>query len=73
VLYFFKRGSETLRCEVRAAADTAGYEIVITDQNGAERVERFATSEQVHIRWVELHKTFEHDGWWGPATHDGRG
>ena len=38
-----------------------------------QRIERFATSEQVHERWMELHKSFENEGWWGPATQDGRG
>jgi hypothetical protein len=80
VFYFFKRGNETVQCEVRtvqcevrAEPDGPGFEIVITESNGIERTERFATSEQVHDRWVELHKRFEHDGWWGPATQDGRG
>jgi hypothetical protein len=73
VFYFFKRGSETIQCEVRSEADGPGFEIVIIESEGAERTERFATSEQVHERWMELHKHFEHEGWWGPATQDGRG
>lgn len=73
MFYFFLRGPDTVQCEVRSAADGSGYEIVISEADGAERVERFPTSEQVHLRWIELHKRFEHDGWWGPATHDGRG
>lgn len=73
MFYFFKRGSETVQCEVRSKADGPGYEIVITEPNGTERIELFATSEQVHDRWVELHKRFELEGWWGPATQDGRG
>lgn len=73
MFYFFKRGSQTVQCEVRAAADGPGYEIVITEPGGAERCEQFATSEQVHLRWLELHKSFELEGWWGPATQDGRG
>ena len=73
MFYFFKRGAETVQCEVRAASDGPGYEIVIIEPDGTERVERFATSEQVHGRWLELHRRFEHEGWWGPATQDGRG
>ena len=60
MFYFFKRGSETIQCEVRSEADGPGFEIVITESDGAER-------------WMELHKLFEHEGWWGPATQDGRG
>ncbi len=73
VFYFFKRGNETVQCEVRSEPEGPGYEIVINEPNGVQRVERFATSEQVHDRWVELHKRFEHEGWWGPSTQDGRG
>jgi hypothetical protein len=73
VFYFFKKGSDTVQCEVRAAVEGSGYEILITEPDGIERVERFATSDQVHRRWLELHRRFEHDGWWGPAAQDGRG
>jgi hypothetical protein len=73
VFYFFKRGNETVQCEVRSALDGPGFEIVIIERDGTKRLEKFATSEQVHSRWLELHKNFEHEGWWGPATQDGRG
>ena len=73
MFYFFQRGTETVQCEVRAAVDGPGYEILITEPNGEERLEVFATSEQVHSRWMELHKRFSDEGWWGPATQDGRG
>ena len=72
MFYFFRRGAESVQCEVRSEADGPGYEIVITDQAGVSRTEHFATPDQVHSRWVELHKRFETDGWWGPATQDGR-
>ena len=73
MFYFYKRGPETLQCEVRPAAGGHGHEIVITDPDGTERIEWFATSEQVHQRWLDIHNGFERDGWWGPATQDGRG
>jgi hypothetical protein len=73
VFYFYKRGPDTVKCEVRSATDGPGYEIVIIEANGTERLERFATSEQVHERWLEIHNRFEREGWWGPATQDGRG
>lgn len=73
MFYFFRRGDETAQCEVRATSDGPGFEIIITGTDGKERFERFATSEQVHARWLELHDTFQRDGWWGPSTQDGRG
>lgn len=73
MFYFVQRGKETVQCEVRAASDGPGFEIVVTEADGAERVETFAISEQVHTRWLELHRRFADEGWWGPATQDGRG
>ena len=73
MFYFFQKGPETVQCEVRSSPDGLGYEILITEANGVERLEHFATSDQVHRRWVELHRRFESEGWWGPATQDGRG
>jgi hypothetical protein len=73
MFYFFQRGDDLMRCEVRGAGDGVGYEICITERDGTERIERLATSEQVHERWLELHSTFEREGWYGPVTQDGRG
>jgi hypothetical protein len=73
MFYFFSRGKQTLRCEVRPAIDGDGYEIVVTDHDGSERVEYHPTSDEVHRRWLQLHDQFSHDGWKGPVTQDGRG
>jgi hypothetical protein len=73
MLYFFQRGNDVLRCEVRPAMEGDGYEIAIYERNGKQRIEQHATSDQVHRRWLELHKQFEAEGWRGPVTHDGRG
>jgi hypothetical protein len=73
MFYFFQRDSDLLRCEVRRAADGDGYEISVIEGDGAERIEHLDTSEQVHQRWLELHKDFEEQGWKGPVTQDGRG
>lgn len=69
----FHRGSDLLRCEVRTAPEGGGYEISVVERTGKERVERHATSDQVHRRWLELHALFESQGWSGPITQDGRG
>lgn len=62
-----------MQCEVRSEPNGPGYEIVITDPAGVQRIERFTTSEEVHKRWLELNRQFENEGWWGPSTQDGRG
>ncbi len=73
MFYFCQSGKETVRSEVRAAMGGPGFEIVVTESDDAERVETFATSEEVHTRWLEWHRRFADQGWWGPATQDGRG
>ena len=72
MFYFFQRGPDVMRCEVRAAVEGDGYEISVIARDGTERVERLATSQQVHERWLQLHESFIRDGWYGPVTQDGR-
>ena len=71
MFYFFQRGSEYLRCEVRHAQDSATeYEIEIVEANGTPRVERYPSSDAVHKRWLELQEQFQKSGWWGPTGRD---
>ena len=72
VFYFFKKGTDTISCEVRASETGSGYDIVISEPNGTVRAETYPTSEAVHKRWLELLERFQHDGWWGPHIRDGR-
>lgn len=64
MFYFFSRGPEYLRCEIRESGD--GFVITVTDPNGRERVEQFATSDAAHVRWLQLQDQFTAAGWWGP-------
>ncbi len=72
MFYFFKKGSDTITCEVRASQTGAGYDIVISEPNGSVRAETYPTSDAVHKRWLELLERFQNDGWWGPHIQDGR-
>ncbi len=72
MFYFCQRDADFMRCEVRTAVDGGGYEICFVARDGAQRIERPATSAQVHERWLELHASFVRDGWFGPVTQDGR-
>jgi len=71
VFYFFQRGSDYIRCEVRRATDsTTEYEIEIVEPGGKERVERHLSSDAVHKRWLQLQEDFQQAGWWGPTGRD---
>lgn len=65
MFYFFKKGPDYLRCEIRAQ-DDGSYELLIDEPNTAQRVEHFATPQQAHRRWEELQKDFTSNGWFGP-------
>jgi hypothetical protein len=71
MFYFFKRGTEYVRCEIRGAMDSATeYELVIVEPSGSERVERHPTSGAVHRRWIEIQSEFQQEGWWGPVGRE---
>ena len=65
MIWFFEKKGQYVRCETRKGA-SGGYELVITDASGAERVERFDDSASMAKRQVELEQTLTADGWTGP-------
>ena len=65
MIWFFEKKGQYVRCETRKADDGA-YELVITDEHGAERVERFDDSASLAKRQVDLEHTLAADGWTGP-------
>ena len=69
MFYFFKRGPDFVRCEI-SGDEASGYRIVITEPNGEERVERAATSDAAHAKWLEIQERLRSDGWWGPHGRD---
>ena len=71
VFYFFKRERDAVTCELRPGASGAGYDIVIIEPRKPVVTEHYATSAEVHRRWLQLQERFKSEGWWGPgATHD---
>jgi hypothetical protein len=65
MFYFFQKGPDYLRCELRGR-DDGTYELGIQEPGMAERVERFQSSQDAQRRWEELQKRFVGDGWFGP-------
>jgi hypothetical protein len=65
MFYFFQKGQDYLRCEMRAR-DDGTYELLIQEPKMAERAERFPTSQEAQRRWEELQQRFVGDGWFGP-------
>ncbi len=66
VVWFFERNGVFVRFETPDTARTPVYELVIVDADGTERVERFATSDELHRRQQQLQSTLCAEGWTGP-------
>jgi hypothetical protein len=67
VVWFFERQGSFLRFETRAIEGHPEWvELVIARPDGTETVERFASSDKLYERQLELQSTLSHDGWQGP-------
>ena len=72
VFYFFKKGTDTITCEVRPSQRDPATTSSSGSRMATFGTETYPTSEAVHKRWLELLERFQHDGWWGPHIQDGR-
>jgi hypothetical protein len=63
MLWFYERGNDKLRCEVRLAGEREGYELLIVRPDGTESIERFKDLPQVLHREHELHRAWGAQGW----------
>lgn len=64
MFYFFRRGEQFVRCELRSERDS--YQLVIVHEDGSESVEQFETEEAMTARWSALQQEYSRQGWWGP-------
>ena len=65
MVWFFERHGTYIRCETRDAKD-GGYELLVINADGSEKVERFADSAALTRRQRELDSHYADDGWTGP-------
>jgi hypothetical protein len=69
MIWFFERRGKYVRCETRKTPDGA-YELVVTGEDGAERIERFDDSSALAKRQVEIEHGLASEGWTGPHGRD---
>jgi hypothetical protein len=62
VLYFFRRGGESMSCETRLDPSGPGYQLVVTE-NHASRIEHFNELPQLLAREHELLMAWRAQGW----------
>ena len=67
MVWFYERNGSFLRFETRDAANGPPiYELVIVRPDGSESIERFADSESMVQRQLELESALTSVGWQGP-------
>ena len=67
VVCFFSRADRVIRCEVRAADDGSGYELLIDHPDAVVQVERFSGADALNRRWMDVEGRLLRQGWRGPA------
>jgi hypothetical protein len=70
MLYFFRRGGASIRCEVRTDAGGNGYELIIDRPDVMVSVERFVAPPDLNRRWREIERTLLREGWDGPRVRN---
>ena len=66
MIWFYAKQGVHLRCEVRPTSDGRNFDLVITDQDGSERVEHFDDSASITRRTLQLEAEWMRQGWDGP-------
>jgi hypothetical protein len=67
MVWFYERHGAFIRFEAREAeGDGGGFDLVITDPDGSERIEHFDDSSALTRRQQDLERALTHDGWQGP-------
>ena len=66
MLWVFERKGEQMRCEIRRDAEGAGYEMIVTNADGSQRMERFEETEGLIKRTLEFQRELMETGWRQP-------
>ena len=66
MVWFYERHGAYIRCETRDAANGNGFDLLILNPDGSERVEHFDDSQALTRRQQELESNLAVDGWTGP-------
>ena len=70
MIWFYVRKGDHLRCEIRQQVEGDTFELVITEPDGTERVERFDDSAALNQRSRALERQWREQGWDGPFARD---
>jgi hypothetical protein len=68
MIWIFERTNERLRCEIRRDSAGSGYELIITNPDGSQRMERFEDTSTLIKRSLDLQIELIEAGWRPPAS-----
>ncbi len=68
MLWIFEREHDQLRCEIRRGSEGPGYELIITNPDGSQRMERFEDTNALIRRSFDFQRELIEAGWRAPAS-----
>lgn len=69
MIWIFERASQRLRCEIRRDGAGSGFELIVTNPDGSERMERFEDTSALIKRSLDLQMELIEAGWRSPRLN----
>jgi hypothetical protein len=66
MLWIFERKGSQMRCEIRREGVGEGYEMIVTNSDGSQRMERFGETTDLIKRTLDLQRELLENGWRQP-------
>ena len=66
MLWIFERKGKQMRCEIRREGVGAGYEMIVTNADGSQRMERFEEPDELIKRSMDFQRELLESGWRQP-------
>jgi len=66
MLWIFERKGKKMICEIRREGEGSGYEMILTDPDGSQRMERFDDTGDLIKRSLDLQRDLLESGWRQP-------
>jgi hypothetical protein len=68
MIWVFERAREQLRCEIRRETSGPGFELIVTNPDGSQRMERFGETAALIKRSLDLQMELIEAGWRAPTS-----
>jgi len=68
MIWIFERDAQRLRCEIRRESAGPGYELIVTNPDGSQRMERFEETSALIKRSLDLQMKLIEAGWRSPEA-----